>query len=535
MTPPTRALFRLAATALIAASTPIPAAAHAGPQQTGAGARDAAAVNPAGTTAEPESEAPQQLLAAVHAHSAASSGAYSLAELARLARRSGLDVVMLAENLGYDVRYAPAGVRVFAEATLATPTLERYGIERFLRRLQEARNAEPDLLLLAGVEVPPFYHWTGSLLRGNLTLHDAQRNLLLFPPPGDPAPRLRAFLRGIPAVGNPYHRQYDIRSLARALPGIACVALSIAALARAGSPGPRRRPPWRSAVLMGVGALLLYASFPFSVPSTSPYEAHERDRVARDVLAYARRNGALSFWSMPEAVDFRDRRLGPLTVRLSTAPYPEVLAMTHDYTGFGGVYADTVTSWEPGGEWDRALGSFQAGHRSTPPWIIGESAFHATGHAGKSIGDVLTVVLTGERTEEAVFAALSCGRSYAARRDEGHPDLRLQEYFLAAIAPRPVDAPRAVARSGQKLIAAAAGDVDVELNLNVQDASGKGTTISVEVVRDGHLIERVEGTTPFAYRLQNTLEAGTQSAYYRVVVRATRAAYLVSNPIFIDR
>ena len=88
---------------------------------------------------------------------------------------------LMTENLGYRFRYAPGPLRFFVEASASTPTLEQYGIGRYIAELEEARNAEPGVMLLPGVEVPPYYYWTGSLLTGDLTLNDMQRNVLVLP------------------------------------------------------------------------------------------------------------------------------------------------------------------------------------------------------------------------------------------------------------------------------------------------------------------------------------------------------------------
>ncbi len=55
-----------------------------------------------------------------------------------------------------------------------------YGIQRFLDEIQAVQQRHPNLMIIPGVEVAPHYYWTGSLLQGNLTMHNAQRNLLVI-------------------------------------------------------------------------------------------------------------------------------------------------------------------------------------------------------------------------------------------------------------------------------------------------------------------------------------------------------------------
>ncbi len=524
----------------------IPAEAGLAPQESSS--PRVTAVEPAAAIGARKHDAgPDQLVAAVHVHSSASSGALPMPELAQLARQSGLDVLVLGENLGYEFRYAPAGLRMFGEARVTTETLERHGIARFLEEVAAARVAQPDLLLLAGAEVPPYYYWTGSLLQGDLTLRDLQRNILLIAPVDASTDATHAFFRDVPAVGNPHHREYGTRSLALLVPGLLCVGFAARLLTRPASGAPSRRPAAPAAALLTVGTILLYMNFPYSAPVLAPYSPGAAARAAESVLSHARDHGGLGYWSMPQAVAESERGVGPVTVRLSTVPYPEVLAEPSAYTGFGGVYADTVTLWEAGDAWDKAILAFQSGRRDRPPWIMGESAFHYPGQAGKHIGDVVTVLLVEEQTEHAVFTALSEGSSYALRRDRGHPDIRLGEFSIIRTgtvdarhreepdtSSAPASAPEAK-RAGQTLAVLTPEAIETELVVQVYDTAGSRTPIDVEIIRNGEVHRRVAGATPFEQRWRETLAAGDRSAYYRVVVRATRAAYLVSNPIFIER
>ena len=91
------------------------------------------------------------------------------------------------------------------------------------------------------------------------------------------------------------------------------------------------------------------------------------------------------------------------------------------------------------------------------------------------------------------------------------------------------------ARCGQTLTVEAVGRVEAELALRVDDVAGTQTPLQIDIVRNGEIHRRIEATTPFEGRWRETVEAEEGSAYYRVIVRATRAAYLVSNPVFLQR
>ena len=507
-------------------------------------------------------DAPAQLVAVVHAHTRASSGSDTVSSLSRRAADAGLDVIVLTENLGYEFRYAPQFLRPFFEARRSTPTIEDHGIERYVAEVNETERLNPNPLLLVGVEVPAYYYWTGSLFNGDLTLHDMQRNVLVMVPPetgeasSPPAydeGRVRDFLEGLPAVGNQRHRRYGLGRLLLLLPGVGLVSLAARSLVRRGlfrarsyrpryrlnssagryvrqKPVHKRFATWFQVAVLSVGIVLLHLNFPYSVASLRPYDAAAGHQPFERLFQHARDEGGHAFWSMPEAVDYHDFKFGPIAIKLSTHPYPEVLTETSGYTGFGGVYADTISTTAPGGRWDQAIASYQRGDRASFPVLLGESAFHFSGQAGKELDDVVTVLLVDTISHTAAFDALVGGRSYSVRRDAAAPDLRLTE-FAASRAGGPATGSLA-ARSGETLELDAA---ELEIALRVDDEDRIGVPVEVDVIRQGVLHRQFSGTTPVRLQWLETMEPDEPSVFFRVMVRGPQPSYVVSNPIFVRR
>ncbi len=233
---------------------------------------------------------------------------------------------------------------------------------------------------------------------------------------------------------------------------------------------------------------------------------------------------------MPDAVDYHELKFGPIAVKLSTHPYPEVLTETSGYTGFGGVYADTISTTDPGGRWDQAIASYQRGERDGFPVLVGESAFHFPGRGRKKLDDIVTVLLVDTISHAAAFDALVGGRSYSARRDAAAPDLRLTE-FDAARAGGPATGSLA-ARSGETLELDAA---ELKIALRVDDADRIGVPVEVNVIRQGVLHRQFSGTTPVQLQWLETIEPDESSVFFRVMVRGPQPSYVVSNPIFVRR
>src|SRR3989442_3710542 len=73
--------------------------------------------------------------------------------------------------------------------------------ERYFEGNREVNRRHPDVLLVPGVEVVPHYYWTGSLFGKDLTMHDAQKNILVVGLPSE------TDYKRLPVAGN--HEAYE--------------------------------------------------------------------------------------------------------------------------------------------------------------------------------------------------------------------------------------------------------------------------------------------------------------------------------------
>jgi hypothetical protein len=154
----------------------------------------------------------QQLLATVHVHSTASTGELTVEALAERAEQLGLDVLILTDNFSLRYQYGLWPLPGLLTRQVRFPSVLEYGIERYLDEIAAVQSRHPKLIILPGVEVAPYYHWTGSLLRQTLTMHNAQRNLLVLglTNPED--------YRSLPASGNPGSYTFDWRGAVNGVP-----------------------------------------------------------------------------------------------------------------------------------------------------------------------------------------------------------------------------------------------------------------------------------------------------------------------------
>lgn len=465
------------------------------------------------------SDARQQLLATVHVHSTASTGDMTVEALAARAEQLGLDVLMLTENFSLRYEYGLWPLRGILKQRVSFPSLLEYGIERYMDEVAAAQRRHPTLIILPGIEVAPYYYWTGSLMGRTLTMHNAQRNLLVFGliKPED--------YRSLPASGNPGSYRFDWRGAVNGAPIL--LVLPAAWLWRPLRRESNPRSPRRiAAVVLAIMAVALVANaWPLSQPAFSSYDEGLGYRPYQALIDDVRAKGGLTFWSMTEARDFHEYGAGPLgTVTVKTEPHPEALLQTTGYTGFGGLYQDGRTIQKPGELWDRLL-QFPTDEQRPVPVLIGESAFHRLSDAGKDLDRLVMGLWVQERTAAGVLEALRLGHAYAVGEGGRHAQLRLDEFRVLC------QAGTRSASMGDRLDPAGARDLMVRLSISAADHGRH--SVKVRVIRSGQVVAQLAGETPYLVDWPDSTMPTTERMTYRVEI--TGSGELLSNPIFVGK
>ena len=161
-------------------------------------------VTPAPSGPEPLTPLP----AVVHVHSDVSTGQYTLEELVDLAQRQDIGVLLLSENYLNRVEYGLPPFRALTRVSHDSPSVHGQ-LRAYRERVARVQAAHPGVLVVPGVEVMPHYRWTGSPLTLELTLHDTQKNLLVF---GITDP---STLAALPVIGNGAAGAYTLQSVPR--------------------------------------------------------------------------------------------------------------------------------------------------------------------------------------------------------------------------------------------------------------------------------------------------------------------------------
>jgi hypothetical protein len=463
----------------------------------------------------------RQVRAVVHVHTDFTTGDLPLDQIVRLARQQGIEAVFLSENYLVRVTYGLYPFRALLSLNREMPSVLGRGAERYFAMVRAAREQNPDVVIVPGVEVIPHYWWSGSLLSGDLTVHDLQRNILVF---GLSTP---AALAALPAIGSPATAHLSAESLLEALP----VGLLVPGLLLLRRRPARRHLTGRIVVveaqrhwLLGgllclVAALTLARGLPFTTDAFTPYR-NLGVAPYQELIDAVETQGGAAVWSFPDAFDYGEERVLGLRVARKTDPYGDLLLRTFRYSGFGGVYEDTTRFAELGGGWDLLLGEYARGERSRPAWAIGESGFHGE-EEGKWIGAAETIFLVPDRSEQALLDALRRGRVYAVRRTDRTVGPVLEDFTVSSGAQAGI--------SGDTLSVPAGAPVELRARVALRGAAGQD--VRALLIRNGGVAQVWTGTTPLAIEHRETYDGAP--AYLRLEVRGPGQARILSNPVFL--
>lgn len=461
----------------------------------------------------------------LHAHTTWSTGNLSLEEFVAHARGRGVEAVFLAENHMQRFEYGLPPLRDLLRHRVEYPSILAKGPEAFLRAVATINAQQRDVLIVPGAEVIPHYYWTGSLLNGSLTMHNAQKNLLAL------GLYEAADYRELPVVGNIGAASWSLWTIVLASPvlllplGIWLLRSTrrrVVQLRRYRVVEERRRiAPGVVCVLTGL--VLLVNNYPFRQVPVSAYEPDAGLKPHQDVIDFVVARRGLAVWSLPEARDHQVVTVRGMRATIHTEPYPGDLLRTDRFPAFGGVYEDTTTFIDPAKGWDQLLLAYLSGRRAEPAWAVGEAAFHYEGQAGKRLGDVQTVVLAERKDAPSLLAALRAGRTYARLRTEDE-HLTLDRFQVATSQSESAEAGGTLRpRHGDR----------PEVHAVVGSETGRRLPVEVRLIRAGEVVQTYRGDTPVTVRWTEPPLAPDAAFYFRLDAKGPAGLRLVSNPIFV--
>ncbi len=454
----------------------------------------------------------------IHVHSEVSGGVYSVKDLANLAREHGLKVIILTDHALIRGEYGLSPLPRVIRKSVEKSSVLKYGAQNYIDLVNEVDKSNPDLILVHGVEAAPFYYWAGGYFKGNLTMHNWHKQILVM------GLKDARHYENLPLLSNRYSSpRYHGRSIYRLWPLISLI-LGILLVrrrqfsyvdSRGRELGPRSRPGQVLGVVAIVFSMLfLWNNFPFSSPKYDQYHGDEGVAPYQNLIDYVNRKGAVTFWTSPEAST--DRKIG--RIKMSTLGYPQDLLQTYNYTGFAALYQDNITFTDPGEGWDQILNDYCQGRRKQPVWGIGELDFHGLMEGVKNIDTIQTVFILSRLDREAVLEALRRGRMYAVSKSNFQ--LVLEQFV--------VEADGQVAIQGEEI----GCSKEPEINIKLSSSDSKTREVKIRVVRKGKIIRTFKGQLPLEVQFKDDYYNPGEKIYYRLDIR-TPGSIIISNPIFV--
>lgn len=275
-------------------------------------------------------------------------------------------------------------------------------------------------------------------------------------------------------------------------------------------------------IVIGLGSAEAYERLPIVGTRYSKFDQYHGEKFAKpyqNLIDYANRQGALTFWSHPEF----EENISISGVRLITIPYAYDLLSTEGYMGFG-IFEDGYnTIGKPLGLWDRILTEYCQGKRKQPVWAIGELSFG--GEENKNLDDTMNVLYLRTVSKEEVLGALKKGRFYVLHKNPANIHLALDEFSV-------VDG----SGNGSSLMGEVVmGSVAPKIKIKLSHQKPIDGRIEAKLIRNNRIVKEFSGNGTAELEFEDKDVKPGEMVYYRVDAVGQGSGWLVTNPIFFKR
>ena len=148
-------------------------------------------------------------------HSNFSRGRYDINQLAKMAQERGIEILIMTDHDLVAMTYGLPPFRHLLRYRKERDSVLKHGVESYFNNVEEINKKHPEVLIIPGIKSAPFYFWTGSYFKKNLTAHNYNKQLIVL---GLEDPRL---IREMPVINN----GLSLRFTRELLPGIILFAL----------------------------------------------------------------------------------------------------------------------------------------------------------------------------------------------------------------------------------------------------------------------------------------------------------------------
>jgi len=109
-----------------------------------------------------------------------SDGAHSPEDLVTAARFRGFRVLFFNDHHRIKLTYGVPPFRSLIKYSKEYPSIMTHGPQAYLDEITRLSRLYPDMILVPGSIISPFYYWSGSWFSGDLTVHHYDRKILAF-------------------------------------------------------------------------------------------------------------------------------------------------------------------------------------------------------------------------------------------------------------------------------------------------------------------------------------------------------------------
>jgi hypothetical protein len=109
-----------------------------------------------------------------------SDGAHSPEDLVNVARLRGFRVLFFNDHHRIKLTYGVPPFRGLIKYSKEYPSIMTHGPQSYLDEITRLSRLYPDMILVPGSIISPFYYWSGSWFSGGLTVHHYDRKILAF-------------------------------------------------------------------------------------------------------------------------------------------------------------------------------------------------------------------------------------------------------------------------------------------------------------------------------------------------------------------
>ncbi len=355
-----------------------------------------------------------RLKTGIHFDSQVSGGKYSLAELTNIIGQSDLDVAIITDHDNMTVRYGFPFFNKAFQIPVKRQSIATIGVDYYFDKINRLNRFYPDVEIIPGIEAVPYYSWHGSFFKGNLSLQNWHRHLLVFG-----MDNIKAYEK-LPSLAQGFPRQHSIGQhmshfffyyLILILLGLIFIWLLLLCI------GQKRITILRGLLFICL-LYILIVEIPYQPSVISPYNPATSKMAFQSLIDHVNTNNGLIFWAHPEA-EYQESIQSPIslfqpTIDITTQKYSHLVYETENHTGFAGFWEGMNSLGNPGRLWDRALQDYCNGTQKSPFFTIGELDFEGTNNLDL-INETNTFIFATNKSRNAIFDALRHGRMYMTR------------------------------------------------------------------------------------------------------------------------